>query len=200
VAALQALHSRVYALPSPWAQRLEGSYMPARLARREDAARTPLWYVDNGSRVLVPSDHDNQLVVRWVVRERGIRLAGAEPSALMDLVAPDDLRREVRATMHEWGAEIVGGRWKMDNRWAQPFAVISYCRMLHTQQTGTVTSKPQAVAWALASLPGQWHRLIADAWADRPDPTQKGKLPADPAAVKATHAFIAYALAAYPQG
>lgn len=86
----------------------------------------------------------------------------------------------------------------MDNRWAQPFAVISYCRMLHSQQTGTVTSKPQAVAWALASLPAQWHRLIAQAWADRPGPSLKIGLPADPAAVESTQNFIAQALAAYP--
>ena len=80
VAALQAVHPRVYGLTSPWAQHLEGSYFPLSTLREYRRSATPLWYLDHGSRLLVQSDHCNTIVVRWVVREHGIPLAG--PRAL----------------------------------------------------------------------------------------------------------------------
>ena len=48
-AALQALHQQIYALDTPWAQHLEGSYVPKELLRAIDPSRTPLLYLDNGA-------------------------------------------------------------------------------------------------------------------------------------------------------
>src|SRR3712207_1853494 len=92
VAALQAVHERVYGLRSEWAEHLEGSYFPAALLRDCRQRAKPLWYLDHGSRSLVRSDHCNTLVVRWVVRERGIPLAGPDPSTLVDPIPVDALR------------------------------------------------------------------------------------------------------------
>lgn len=65
VAALQAVHARVYDLDSEWAKHLEGSYFPAIVLRRSGQPTTLLWYLDHGSRSLVRSDHCNTTVVRW---------------------------------------------------------------------------------------------------------------------------------------
>ena len=192
--ALQALHGRIYALDSAWAQHLEGSYFPRALLRRPDPAKTPLLYLDNGSRELVRSTHDNELVVRWVTRECGIPLAGPEPTTLIDPVAVDDLRREVRATMHDWGQDILATRYPITNRWAQPFVVLSYCRMLHTLHTGRIESKLAGAKWAKHALDAHWTGLIEQAWAERPNPTLKGRQPADPDQVTRTIAFVEYAL------
>mgnify|MGYP001057993116 FL=1 len=192
--ALQVLHGGIYEMETEWARHLEGSYFPAALLRREDPALTKLWYLDNTARVLERSDHDNSLVVRWVTRQHGLTLAGLPPQALIDPVDPDDLRREVRGVMHTWGAEILEGRYGIGNRWAQPFAVLSYCRMLQTLETGTIESKPAGMRWGLAHLEARWHGLIERAWADRPDPSTKVRLPADPAEVEATQRFIRSAI------
>ena len=194
VTALQGLHERIYDQPSPWARHLEGSYFPQELLRWEDPARTRLWYLDNTSRVLEQSDHDNSLVVRWQLREHGISLAGPDPKTLLDPIPPADLRREVRGVMRDWGAEILAGRYLITNRWAQPFAVISYCRMLQTLQTATIESKPAGVRWGLQHLDPRWADLIQRAWVDRPDPSTKYRTPADPADVQSTLEFIRYAL------
>jgi hypothetical protein len=79
VEALQSVHRRVYHLPSQWAKHLEGSYFPVGILRNHDQRGKPLWYLDHGSESLVRSDHCNTVVVRWVVREQGIALAGPDP-------------------------------------------------------------------------------------------------------------------------
>jgi len=193
--ALQALHARIHELDSTWAKHLEGSYFPRNVLRHLEPGSGPLLYLDNGSRELVRSQHDNTQVVRWMTRQHGIALAGPPATELIDPVAADDLRAEVRATMREWAEEIFSGRYTLDNRWAQPFAVLSYCRMLHSLASGQVLSKPAGAAWAQANLDPRWGDLIRRAWADRPNPSQKVRQPADPDAVAATLDFIRYALA-----
>ena len=191
---LQAMHGRIFEMESDWARHLEGSYFPAAILRREDPRRTKLWYLDNTARVLERSDHDNSLVVRWVTREHGITLAGLAPKALIDLVEPDDLRREVRAVMRDWGAEILDGRYTIQNRWAQPFVVLSTCRMLQTLETGTIESKPEGMRWGLSHLDPRWHGLIERAWADRPDPSTKVRQSADGLEVELTLEFVRAAI------
>src|SRR5258708_23491631 len=70
--ASQAMHARIYYLDSGWAKHLEGSYFPKEILRRGDPTRAPLLFLDNTFKELIRSDHCNTLVVRWVVRERGI--------------------------------------------------------------------------------------------------------------------------------
>jgi predicted nucleotidyltransferase len=145
--ALQVMHARIYKLESHWAMHLEGSYIPREILRRADPARTPLQYLDNTFSRLVPSDHDNTLVVRWVTREHGITLAGPDPKTLIDPVPHDDLCQEVLAIMRNWAEQIFVDPAQINNRFYQPYAVLSYCRMLYTQHTCTVCSKPAAARW-----------------------------------------------------
>jgi predicted nucleotidyltransferase len=195
LAGLQALHGAIYDLATPWTQHLEGSYVPRRELRRAAPARRRFWFLNNTARQLELSDHDDSQVVRWVVRERGISLAGPPPQDLIDPVDPADLRREVLATMRDWAAQIFADPTRINNRWYQPYAVLSYCRMLQTLHTGTVESKPAGAAWAARSLGERWAGLIGRAWAERPDPSFKVRQPADPADLAATLEFIEYALA-----
>lgn len=192
--ALQAMHARIYDLESHWAQHLEGSYFPRELLKRDDSSKTQLLYIDNGSRKLIRSDHDNTLVVRWVTREHGIAMAGPEPTELIDLVPADDLRKEVLATMRDWGQELFDNPERMNNRWYQPFAVLSYCRMLHTLSTGRIRSKPAGAQWAIGALDDRWAELIQRAWQERPNPSLKVRQKADTDYLKYTFDFIRYAL------
>ena len=193
--ALQALHSKIFSLPSAWAQHLEGSYFPRDVLKREDPAKTKLLYLNNAHEQLEMSDHDNSLVVRWVAREHGIPLAGPDAKELIDPISSDALCVEVWDVMHDWGREIVAGRWQMKNRWAQPFAVLSYCRMLHTLETGRIESKLAGARWAKNALDPRWRMLIEKAWQERPNPSLKVGQPADEDDIRDTLAFIEYALA-----
>lgn len=194
VPGLQALHSRLHDMNTEWARHLEGSYIPVDVLRSADRAGEPIWYLDNGSRELVRSDHDNTLVVRWVLWEHGISLSGPNPRGLADPVGPDDLRREVMATMEDWGRQLLSDPGQMNNQWYQPYAVLSYCRMLHTLHTGRVRSKRAGAEWAVRTLDSRWAPLIERAWQERPDPSQKVKKPADAVDLADTVRFIAYAI------
>jgi hypothetical protein len=108
------MHARIYNLASEWAKHLEGSYFPKNILRSSNLAKKELWYLDNTFDKLILSDHDNTLVVRWVVREYGIVLAGIPAKELIDCVSADDLRKEILSAMQEWGDEIISGQWKMD--------------------------------------------------------------------------------------
>lgn len=191
---LQAMHARIYNLESKWAKHLEGSYFPKAILKSGDPTKTELLYLDNAHDHLIMSDHDNSLVVRWTVRECGIALAGVDSKELIDPVSADNLRQEVLVIMQKWAKDIFAGNWKMNNRWAQPFAVLSYCRMLHTLHTGRITSKLSGATWAKSALDHRWADLIQRAWEERPNPDFKVQQIVNPVEVQSTLEFIRYAL------
>jgi RimJ/RimL family protein N-acetyltransferase/predicted nucleotidyltransferase len=191
LAELQAMHKRLYALESPWAQHLEGSYVPRNALRRVDEARAQYWYLDNGATELERDNHCNTAVVRWSLREHGVVLAGPDPKTLIDPVSEAHLRSDVRTAMREWL------EWLPENslsRRAQSLLVLTICRALHTVESASVTSKPKAGEWAIGALDARWSSLIQSALDDRPDPWAKVHQQADPDAVDRTLAFLEYAM------
>lgn len=191
---LEAVHLSMFEIESYWSHHLEGSYFPKKLLKVDDPEHTKLVYIDNGSRVLEHSNHDNELVVRWVTREHGITLYGADPETYINPVAADMLKAEVKQIMHTWGGEIMRGEWVANNSWSQPFAVIMYCRMLQTLVTGKIHSKPSAVQWGQSELDAQWKNLIIEAWGKRPNQFRKAPDPVNAKDISQTIDFIQYAL------
>lgn len=199
LAGLQELHGRIYRLDVAWAQHLEGSYISTTLLRRVDPCRTPLLFLDNGASELVRDEHCNTAVVRWLLREYGVVLAGPEPKQLIDSVSPDELRSEALKAVTEYAA------WARSSseagtmsRWQQPYLVLTLCRILHSAWSGTVVSKREAAEWAVERLAVEWADLVQRALADRPDPWRRVHEPADPEVVDRTLAFIDYAIAEAP--
>ncbi len=80
------------------------------------------------------------------------------------------------------------------SRWKQPYLVLSFCRMLHTLKSGTVTSKQEAGEWALGALDPRWAGLIARALDDRPDPWARVHQPAEAEPVARTLELLDYVL------
>lgn len=214
LAALQALHAEIQELPAPyWRTGLEGSYAPKAILRRYSTEPRdppgeprgpswadpgtggspprayPFWYLDHGSKTLVRSEHDNTQVVRWCLREKGVVLAGPEPRTLIDPIPPEALKAEVRETVDRCFA--VGLEPMHLVAW-QAFWVGLFCRILHTLETGEVTSKKASMTWAQSALDPKWRGLIARAQELKKGDDSSG-LPADPAEVAATRAFCAYA-------
>ena len=202
--ALQIMHARIHNLESEWAKHLEGSYFPKNIIKSGNYANKGLWYLDNTFKglwylnntfdKLTLSNHDNTLVVRWVVREHGITLAGIPAKELIDFVPGNDLRKEILSTMREWGSEIISGQWKMDNKWAQPFVVLMYCRMLHSLNTGRIASKLSGAQWAKNTLDSRWTDLIQRAWDERPNPSLKVRQPVESSEVEDTIEFVRFVL------
>ena len=194
VRALQELHGRIHDLDCAWARHLEGSYFPSDILR--DCARRgrELWYLDHGSRSLVRSEHCNTAVVRWVVRERGVALAGPAPGTLVDPIPVGTLRAEIAQTIGEWGREILVEPARFSNRFYQGYIVLNYCRMLHDLHTGFPGSKKAGADWAKTALDPAWAGLIDRGWSGRPNPAHSVRQPADPVEFERTLDFVRYAI------
>jgi len=174
---LQLLHRRLYALASPWAQHLEGSYIPARDLRHMDWSHRPFFFLDNGAEELVWDGHCNTAVVRRLLREHGLVLAGPDPKAIVEPVSGADLQLEARARVRDyadWAHEGPMSAWK------QPYLVLTFCRLLFTLAERRVAAKREAAEWALEMLDRRWATLIRQALADRADPWQRVHRLADP--------------------
>jgi hypothetical protein len=191
---LQEMHGRLYDCDTSWAQHLEGSYFPQDILRDPSLCGRHLWYLDNGSRALIRSDHCNTLVVRWVLRERGITLAGPPADSLIDPINVHSLRGEISAVIKKWGQEIMEDPERYNNRFYQGFIVLSYCRMLHSLQAGSVESKVAGAEWAKRNLDPAWSALIDGAWAGRPNPAVSVRQPANPEAFAKTVKFVQYCI------
>jgi predicted nucleotidyltransferase len=194
VEALQKMHDRVYHLDSEWAKHLEGSYFPREILRDHSISGRQLWYLDHGARHLIRSDHCNTLLVRWIVREKGITLAGPAPKTLLDPVSEEQVRAEIFATLINWGNEILQDATRFNNRFYQSFIVLSYCRMLHDLQRGYPGSKREGAAWAKSALDPSWSKLIDGTWDGRPDPVSKVLQPADAQDFEQTLRFVGYVM------
>lgn len=188
---LQEMHKRIHGLDVPWAQHLEGSYIPKALLRRRDSTRTPFLFLDNGASELVRDEHCDTAVVRWLLRQHGVVLVGPDPKQLIDPVSPATLRSEALATMPEYASWArasaeAGGM----SRWQQPYVVLTFCRMLRTVHRGTVATKRESGEWAFGTLAAEWTEFVWRALADRPDPWLRVHQPAGREDVDRTLAFI----------
>jgi hypothetical protein len=192
---LQARHKEIFELPCQWAQHLEGSYIPKVGLKSLPPPTRKFLYLDNGSHELIYSDHDDSLVVYWSFREKGIIIVGPEPRNLVPPVPSDALKREVLETMSTWREHWLANPEGLDNRFYQPYAVLSYCRMLHSLQTGAVESKRAGAMWAMETLDNRWRPLIQRALDARPgDAALKVRRKAVPVDLQSTWMFMQYAL------
>lgn len=212
---LAALHDRLHDGESFWSRRLEGAYFPVAELRRHVAEpreppgeppRGPDWidpgtglvgpnvyptlFLDHGSRDLQRSEHDNTCVVRWILRERGIVLAGPDPRALLEPVTAQALRAEVRRIIRAKAPVWVDEGYVIDRNWLWAFFVTLGCRMLQTLETGEVRSKKAATAWGLSRLDPRWAELIQAAYAMGRDTIAVRIEPAPPERADQAKAFL----------
>lgn len=183
---LQQFHHKLYdELESPWGQRLELSYVPIEIFRkrridprdppneprsnewRDPSTQAPpqfypFWYLDNGAKQLVRSEHDNTQIVRWVVREKGIVLEGPDPKDIIDPVSKADLINDLKTTFN-----MISDKWNnpesLNSLGMQTFFVTLCCRAQHCSYTGTIASKKVASEWAQQTLGEQYRDLIREA-------------------------------------
>jgi len=194
VQALQAMHGRIFDIECEWARHLEGSYFPTGVLR--DCARRgeQLWYLDNGSRALVRSEHCNTAVVRWTVREHGVCLAGPAPATLVNPIPVELLRQEILGVITDWGQKILTEPESFHNRFYQGFIVLSFCRMLRDLRAGSVGPKRTGAEWAKAALDSSWAGLIDRAWLTRPNPAISVRQPPDADDFTFTLEFVRYVM------
>jgi hypothetical protein len=187
---LQTFHRQLYNHASPWAKHIEGSYIPREILRDYKYAGKKVWYLDHGSTTLERSAHDNMIAVKWILREKGVVLAGPDPSEVMNMIPISELRMDIYRTFADWAKVIFNNPDEIGNHFYQTFAVLSYSRMLNDIRCGSIGSKREGAEWVKANLDPKWHDLIDKAWLGRPNPSLSVQRPADPQDVEKTMEFI----------
>lgn len=214
ITSLQQLHHQLYdELESPWGQRLELSYAPIDIFCKQTAEPRdppheprsddwvdpstqaspqfyPFWYLDNGAKELVRSEHDNTQIVRWTVREKGIVLDGPGPKTIIDPVTKIALINDLKNTFN-----LIANKWNnpgsLNSLGMQTFFVTLCCRAQHCLHTGVIASKKVASEWAQQTLDQKYNDLIKSAydhWLN--DRSTLFTTPVDPDSVTLTMALV----------
>jgi len=200
--ALQDIQIKIHDIDCYPAKHLEGSYISiGDLNDWSTVGQKKLYYFDNGSTTYEQSTHDNQWHVRWILRERGITLVGQKPETILKSIPLNEMFSEIKKTMLQvmklFEDEINRPLSFFNSRFGQSFAVLTYCRMLHTLQTGTVQSKKAAVKWAKQFVNPKWVKIIDQAWNEREGVRFGAKIGqrAESTLLYETLEFIKYAIA-----
>lgn len=169
---LQEMHRDIYDRDCYPAKHLEGSYIRKDfLCNEKTMLKEKIWYLDNGSRTLELSDHDNRWHVHWVLREKGKILWGADPKTLMDPVPLRTLQFDVIIVMDQlsngFQNELLQPLGFYNSVFGQSFVILTICRILFTISSGKIESKKSGVMWAMETLDRRWRNLIKQAWLER---------------------------------
>ena len=165
VAGLKEMHARLTASGMKWVGVLEGSYIPRQALRRFDPAHChhPALRVDGSFDI---DGHGSEWIIqRYIIRKKGITLAGPLPQTLIDVVTPVQLRGAAAGILFEWWEPQLTDHSRLQSDEYQAYAVLTMCRALYTFEFATVGSKPVAARWAQEIAGGRWSTLIARALA-----------------------------------
>lgn len=198
---LQEMHARIATIDSWCATQLEGSYVPQHALRTFDPVRVLYYHIDRGrdeqlQRMEIKDEKTSRawwggwVILRAVLLENGITLAGPAPAALIDPVPVEELRQANLADLHGWFEPMLADSAQLKIFGYQPYAVLTMCRLLHTHERGTIVSKQAAAQWAQERLGEPWKSLIDRAWEGRHHPEGK----ASSAEIRLTQDFIRYVL------
>jgi hypothetical protein len=172
---LRVFHDELPTRKGFWNHHMEGSYAPADEIKTTSGLGRGWLYIDHGWREMQWNEHCNSAVVRWILHEHGVALAGPPASEVVDAPPKGVLRADMLKEVPTFISDLLG--WiSFDIAWAQRYAVVSLCRMWFTFETDEVASKPDSVQWALGRLDARWRPLLKNALDDRLlgfDPKQK---------------------------
>jgi predicted nucleotidyltransferase len=194
---LQSIHTQIAAVENWYSDQLEVSYIPKQAMRRYNPHDNQHPHLDRGGgETLHLRKHDTDWIVqRYLLRERGITLAGPQPKSLIDPVSVDDLRQAMQPILFDWYAHFLDKPKPFGSRGYQSYTVLSLCRILYTLQMGDVVSKAAAADWAQKSLDERWSPLIERAWIGR----QNSHLEPEAKDIKETLEFIRFVMREFPR-
>jgi len=171
--ALRAMHADFNASDSPWATEVEAAYIPHDALRRYDPLHARHPHIERGAGEILDIDQlgSDWIIQRFILREHGVVIAGADPRTLIDPIHPEDLRQSVGTLMNTWWGPMRDDPAPLfrANIGYQAYAVLTMCRILYTLDVGDVVSKPVAARWAQGMAHGRWDVLIERALAWRKD-------------------------------
>jgi hypothetical protein len=160
---LQEMHACLFASGLAWSQKLEGAYIPKDDLRRHDPAHAPVPWLGADGHFAQESLGSDWIIQRWILREKGIVVAGPPPASLIDPVSAEDLRDAVRGSLREWWSPPFPSPERFQSGEYRAYAVLTMCRSRYILEHGRIASKPEAARWAMQTLREPWVELVRKA-------------------------------------
>jgi hypothetical protein len=170
---LEHLHRQLYAMPSRWGRKLDGSYVPQMVVRHWTASHPPCPFVE-GDEFQV-TNQGSAVIQRHIIREHGVTIVGPNPHDLIDPVSENEMCNALHDMTETWlRPELDNPLWITQTH-NQPFAILTMCRSLYVLEHGDVASKVVAGRWAQKVLGKPWVEPIewALAWPRDPESDHK---------------------------
>lgn len=193
ISALRAMHARLASEAPPWGAELEGSYIPQDALRRYDPNQAFHPKIERGEELVVEQHASDGVILRHVLREHGIVVAGPLPRTLIDSIQPTEMRAALVTLLRDWWAPMIDDPVRLQQRGYQAYAVLTMCRVLHTFATGTIVPKPVAARWVQATYERRWIAFIERALQWRHDGHAIDRSPVPDAEVDETRNLIRFA-------
>jgi predicted nucleotidyltransferase len=163
IIALKEMHASLFASRLAWSKKLEGAYIPKDDLCHHDPAHALVPWLGVDGHFALESLGSDWVIQRWILREKGIVVAGPPLKPMIDPVSGDDLREAVRGSLREWWSPPFPSPERFQSNEYQAYAVLTMCRSLYVLEHGAVASKPAAANWAQSAVGEPWTRLIEGA-------------------------------------
>ena len=150
-------------LENPWGARLQISFLIRDQILTTSVRGNCLYQFGRLSRV----GSDGNPIIWMNVLESGVVLLGPPAGSFVPPITSETLLAALTREVRYLREEIVE---KPDSEWRdvpkyRVYAVLTLCRILYSDASGTVVSKAKAAEWAFSALPDRWHAVIAEALA-----------------------------------
>jgi len=165
---LKKMHARLFLSGAAWSQKLEGAYIPKDDLRHHDPEHGSIPWLGMDGHFAMETLGSDWIIQRWILREKGVIVAGPPLTSLIDPVSTQDLRQAVRLSLKEWWSPPFPSPQRFQKGEYQAYAVLTMCRSLYVLEHGRVASKPEAARWAVETLAEPWRALIASAASWKP--------------------------------
>ncbi|MEW6093118.1 MAG: aminoglycoside adenylyltransferase domain-containing protein [Chloroflexota bacterium] len=166
--ALKEMHAHLFASGGTWSRKLEGAYLPEGHLRRHEPGHAPIPWLGSDGHFAWERLGSDWIIQRWILREKGVIVAGPPLVDMIDSVSAADLREAVRGSLREWWSPPFPSPERFQRDGYRVYAVLTMCRSLYVREFGRVASKPEAARWAIQMFDGRWDDLISSAATWRP--------------------------------
>jgi predicted nucleotidyltransferase len=149
-AALQQMHREIAGEYKRWDDRIEVQYLSVDGLRTFKTRSSKMGVISPGEPFHIVEAGNEWLMNWYLVREKGVVLAGPPPETIIAPVSKEEFMRAAVEHGREWRDWVTHA---MDSRPYQSYGMLTVCRALYAQRHGEQVSKKQAAAWAAREYP-----------------------------------------------
>jgi predicted nucleotidyltransferase len=172
VNALRVMHLEFDHSVSAWGGKVEAAYIPLEALKHPAPLTTNYPQVERDKELFLAPLEAGWAFQRYTLRERGVVVSGPAPKTFTDPVSRAEMQRAALGILSEWQEKSRHDpewiAW-VEKRGPQAFVILTICRLLYSLETGSVTSKLVAAAWAFKTTTPSRVTLIERALVSQQD-------------------------------